>query len=157
MLDVWCWHLADVNSEVAVTLGVTTSIRKDTLNTTRYFRRNLCRSMRSYELDLRMDPVQQVALYVNSGTECWIFPRRQHWHLDTLTPHVGSCMGLCRILHDTHLSQPDGRTPVLIISKAYNFLFGSSTTSRLNYANTCSLNLASSLTLACLLEVGHPA
>ncbi len=33
MLDVWRWHLADVNTEVAVTPGVTTSPRKDTLNT----------------------------------------------------------------------------------------------------------------------------
>ncbi len=58
MLDVWYWHSADVNTEVAVTPGVTTSPRKDTLNTTRYLHRNLCQSMRSYKLDLGMDPVQ---------------------------------------------------------------------------------------------------
>ncbi len=57
-LNVCHWHSADVNTEVVVTPGVTTSPQKDTLNTTRYLRRNLCRSMRSHELDLRMDPVQ---------------------------------------------------------------------------------------------------
>ncbi len=60
-LDVWHWHSADVNTEVAVTLGVTTSPWKDTLNTTRYLCIILCWSMRSYsyKLDLRMDPVQR--------------------------------------------------------------------------------------------------
>ncbi len=45
---------------------------------------------------------------------------------------------------------------VKLFLRDHNFLFGSSTTTRLNYANTCSLNSASSLTLTCLLEVGHP-
>ncbi len=59
MLEVWRWHSADVNTEVAVTPGVTTSSRKDTLNTTRYLHRNQCQSIRSYKLDLRIDPVQR--------------------------------------------------------------------------------------------------
>ncbi len=42
-----------------MTPGVTTSLWKDTLNTTRYLRRNQCQSIRSYKLDLRMDPVQR--------------------------------------------------------------------------------------------------
>ncbi len=58
MLDVWCWHYADVNTKVAVTPGVTTSSQKDTLNTTRYLHRNQCQSIGSYEPDLMMDPVQ---------------------------------------------------------------------------------------------------
>ncbi len=58
MLNVWGWHPADVNAEVAATPDVTTSLRKDTLNITRYLCRNQCRSIRSYGLDLRMDPVQ---------------------------------------------------------------------------------------------------
>ncbi len=57
-LDVWGWHPADVNAEVAVTPDVTTSLQKDTLNTTRYLCRNQCRSIRSYGLDPRIDPVQ---------------------------------------------------------------------------------------------------
>ncbi len=39
-LDVWRWYSADVNTEVATTPGVTTSLRKDTFNTTRYLYRN---------------------------------------------------------------------------------------------------------------------
>jgi hypothetical protein len=59
-LDVWHWHQADANAEVAVTPGVTTSLQKDTLNTTRYLRRNQCQSIRSYKLDLRLDSVQRL-------------------------------------------------------------------------------------------------
>ncbi len=58
MLDVWGWHPADVNAEVGVTPDVTTSLRKDTLNITRYLCRNQFQSIRSYRLDPRMDPVQ---------------------------------------------------------------------------------------------------
>ncbi len=110
------WHLADVNTEAAVIPGVTTSPRKDTL---RYLRRNLCQSMWSYKLDLRMDPVQltscTLTLVQNVGSFLGI-------NVDTLTPHMGSC----RILHDAHLSQPVSWTPVLIISKAHNFIYHSS-------------------------------
>ncbi len=31
-------------------------------------------------------------LYINSGTECWIFPRHQHWHLDTTPPNIWDCV-----------------------------------------------------------------
>ncbi len=31
-------------------------------------------------------------LHVNSGTECWIFPRRQYWHLDTTPPNIWDCV-----------------------------------------------------------------
>ncbi len=37
-------------------------------------------------------------------------------------------MGSCRILHDTHLSWTIGWEPVRIISKSYDFLFGTTTT-----------------------------
>ncbi len=42
-----------------MTPGVTTSLQKDTLNTTRFLPRNQCQSIKAYELDLRMDPVQR--------------------------------------------------------------------------------------------------
>ncbi len=31
-------------------------------------------------------------LYVISGTECWIFPRHQHWHLGTAPPNIWDCI-----------------------------------------------------------------
>ncbi len=145
MLDVWCWHSADINTEVVVTSGVTISSRKDTLNITRYLRRNLCRSMRSHELDLRMHPVQltscTLTLVQNGGSFLGI-------NIDTLTPH----MGLCRILHDAHRSQPVGWMPVLIISQSPILL-----RSTLKSLSLVASTRHASLTLACLLEVGQQA
>jgi hypothetical protein len=87
-LDVWGRHLADVNTEVAVTPGVTTSPRKDTLNITKYLSRNLCQSMRSHKLDLRMDPVQLTSCMLTLVQNVWSF---LGVNIDTLTPHMGSC------------------------------------------------------------------
>jgi hypothetical protein len=53
-------------------------------------------------------------------------------NVDTLTPHMGSC----RILHDTHLSWPVGWEPVRIISKFYNFLFGTTTIQSFTFSNS---------------------
>ncbi len=43
------------------------------------------------------------------------------------------------------------------LSKSHNFLFGSSTTTCFNYANTCSLNFTSSLTLLVYESWGWPS
>ncbi len=45
-------------------------------------------------------------------------------------------MGSCKILHDTHLSWPVGWEPVRIISKSYNFLFGTTTTPTITFSNS---------------------
>ncbi len=45
-------------------------------------------------------------------------------------------MGSCRILHNTHLSWPIGWEPVRIISKSYNFLFGTTTTPSVTFSNS---------------------
>ncbi len=76
-----------------------------------------------------MDPVQltscTLTLVQNVGSFLCI-------NIDTLTPH----MGLCRILHDTHLSWLVGWEPVRIISKSHNFLFGTTTIQSFTFSNS---------------------
>jgi hypothetical protein len=45
-------------------------------------------------------------------------------------------MGSCRILYNTHLSWTVGWEPVRIISKSYNFHFGTTTTPSITFSNS---------------------
>jgi hypothetical protein len=45
-------------------------------------------------------------------------------------------MESCRILHDTHLSWPVVWEPIRIISKSYNFIFGTTKTPTITFSNS---------------------
>ncbi len=75
-LDLWGWHPADVNSEVAMMLlcrELTTSARHEILNMWRYCRRNQCNDIRSHGSELNDVSNPTPILYVESSTWCGFF------------------------------------------------------------------------------------
>ncbi len=107
-------------------------IAEDTLNITRYFHRNQCWSIRSYGLDPRIDPVQRL-LCTLTPVVCGFFLSWWGGPPQSFERSIWYRVGFYMI--HTFLD-PSVESQFRIISKSYNFLFGTTTTQSITFSTS---------------------